>query len=126
MEFSISQSKNTERLMNKPSIPEMEKQIEDLRMQIALRREELKGQAIDKIEGILREYKFSLEDLFPVTAEQKIGDKRISAKIPIKYSNGKDTWTGRGRVPLWVKKLLDERNLTLEEFKEMSDFSVKN
>lgn len=111
--------------MSSPSISQMEKQIEELKSQIALRKDELKREAKNKILDILREHGVSLEELFPQSSEptaEKM-DKR-KGSVEVKYRDGDNTWTGRGKVPKWVLAIMEERGLTLAEFKVAPEFSV--
>ena len=50
---------------------------------------------------------FSLEEVLKPLLQNK-GVKKASSgsrkPVPIKYRNGDDVWTGRGRVPGWITK----------------------
>ena len=65
--------------------------------------------AIEKLKLIAREHGYSLEEL---TGTKKTR-KSSGARKPVapKYanpSNPSETWTGRGRKPLWVQAALDQ------------------
>lgn len=44
----------------------------------------------------------------------KTSKKRTGLKVPVKYRNGADVWTGRGKQPNWLKKYMLEGG-TLEQ-----------
>lgn len=65
--------------------------------------------AIEKLKAIAREHGYSLEEL---TGSKK-PRKTSGARKPVapKYanpSNPSETWTGRGRKPLWVQAALNQ------------------
>ena len=65
--------------------------------------------AIEKLKAIAREHGYSLEEL----AGTKKPRKSSGARKPVaaKYanpSNPSETWTGRGRKPLWVQAALNQ------------------
>ena len=65
--------------------------------------------AIEKLKAIAREHGYSLEEL----AGTKKPRKSSGARTPVaaKYanpSNPSETWTGRGRKPLWVQAALNQ------------------
>lgn len=65
--------------------------------------------AIEKLKAIAREHGYSLEEL----AGTKKSRKSSGARKPVapKYvnpSNPAETWTGRGRKPLWVQAALNQ------------------
>ncbi len=74
--------------------------------QIKARKEESKKEAKDKILAVLAEYSFTLGDLFPSLKGGQDGAGAPKRKVRIKYSDGKNNWTGRGKKPLWVVEYL--------------------
>lgn len=65
--------------------------------------------AIDKLKAIAREHGYSLEELTGTKKARKSSGAR--KPVAAKYanpSNSSETWTGRGRKPLWVVSWLDE------------------
>lgn len=65
--------------------------------------------AIEKLKAIAREHGYSLEEL----AGTKKARKSSGARKPVapKYANPanrSETWTGRGRKPLWVQAALNQ------------------
>jgi DNA-binding protein H-NS len=54
----------------------------------------------DKIAAIAKEHGFSLDELF---GGRKGNGKGTRGKVAVKYrDNSGNTWTGRGRMPLWM------------------------
>lgn len=71
--------------------------------QIKVRHEEEKQNVKNKILALLADSGFSFSDIFPGTKTPKVGTAVIKSKVKVKYSDGQNNWTGRGRMPLWVK-----------------------
>ena len=71
--------------------------------QIKIKKDETKQEVKAKILALLAEYSFSLSDLFPATKGEKETSSVQKQKVKVKYSDGQNNWTGRGRMPLWVK-----------------------
>jgi DNA-binding protein H-NS len=72
--------------------------------------EEVRG----KIEALLHEAGLTLGDVFPRIAGR---GKKGKTTVAPKYRNPEDpsqTWTGRGKRPLWLAALLKKRGVTLE------------
>lgn len=67
--------------------------------------------ALEKLKALAREHGYSLEEL---TGTKKTRAVRVSgARKPVapKYrnpANNAETWTGRGRKPLWVQAALNQ------------------
>ena len=59
-----------------------------------------------------------------VQKDSKKTDKR--AKVDAKFRNpkGSERWTGRGRAPNWVSKIIDERKITIEQFKADKRYKI--
>lgn len=80
------------------------------------RREEAeRSRALEEMRRFALERGFSLEELFG--AHERVAGLRLGhVKVPPKYRNPQtgQTWTGRGKMPTWVRKAL-ERGLTLEQ-----------
>ena len=86
-----------------------------------------KKATLDKVAALARKNGFELHELLDGQAVRR-GSKSTGTtakvfkprgKAPIKYRNpesSEQTWTGRGRQPLWVKDLLSA-GATLEELK---------
>lgn len=101
--------------MSKPTYKELKAQAEKLALEAeALRLEELKEVAV-RVARELNEYQITIEDL--KAAGYKVGTASNTAK-PIKTPSGKgmkyqdpsnptNVWTGIGRMPSWLKTLID-------------------
>lgn len=71
--------------------------------QIKIRHEAEKHEVKAKILALLEASGFSFADIFPSGKPQKSVAAPTKGKVKIKYSDGKNNWTGRGKMPLWVK-----------------------
>jgi DNA-binding protein H-NS len=58
------------------------------------------GDAIAQIQSLMSEFDITAEDL-----EERAPKKgrETQAKVGIKFRRGDKTWSGRGRLPLWLK-----------------------
>lgn len=79
----------------------------DEQIQIRVKHDEAKQNVKNKVLALLAESGFSFSDLFPPVKAQKISTGVIKQKVKVKYSDGQNNWTGRGRMPLWVKSHLE-------------------
>ncbi len=65
--------------------------------------------AIEKLKAIAREHGYSLEELAGTKKTRK--SSGVRKPVAPKYanpSNPSETWTGRGRKPLWVQSALNQ------------------
>jgi len=74
--------------------------------QIKIRHEEEKQEVKNKILALLADSGFSFSDIFPSTKSPKVISAPVKSKVKVKYSDGQNNWTGRGRTPLWVKNFI--------------------
>jgi DNA-binding protein H-NS len=79
----------------------------DLQAQIAkLQREAQEARAnevsatIGQIQSIMSEFGITAEDLEGRAAKK---GRKPTAKAGIKFRKGENTWSGRGRMPLWLQ-----------------------
>lgn len=87
--------------LNKLTLPELIRIQEELPKAINKARKSEKNDLRKKIEALATESGFTLEELLGKKKQQK---KR--GKVKPKYENPDNTaqtWTGRGRTPLWVQ-----------------------
>lgn len=78
---------------------EYQSQIAELKsLAEAARRDEI-AKAKEQINSIMKEYGLTANDIVLGGANRA---KRAVAPAPIKYRDGDNTWTGRGRPPLWL------------------------
>jgi DNA-binding protein H-NS len=52
--------------------------------------------------------------------------RQAVSKIPAKFKNpkGKETWTGRGRAPIWVLAICEKTGLSVSEFKNSATYLI--
>jgi len=93
---------------------ELQEQIEKLQEQAEKARLAELDFVIQEIKSKIKEFNLTAKDLGLATRKtkkQKVTDgEKPKSEIPAKYRNPKNkeqTWTGRGRKPLWVQELLD-------------------
>ena len=75
--------------------------------QIKAKKEETKQEVRNQILAVLDSSGFSFSDIFPSGSAVKSVPAIAKKKVSVKYSDGQNTWTGRGRTPLWVKSFLE-------------------
>jgi len=83
---------------------ELQKQISALQEKAEkLRIAELES-VINDIKSKISEYNITAKDLGFSTRSKKVKSTEPHTPVPPKYKNKKgDTWTGRGRQPIWIK-----------------------
>jgi DNA-binding protein H-NS len=74
--------------------------------QIKARHAEEKQEIKKRILALLDEYGFTLGDIFPSAKGQTATAGAVKKTARIRYSDGQNTWAGRGRMPLWVKTFI--------------------
>jgi DNA-binding protein H-NS len=74
--------------------------------QIKVKQEEARQEVKNKIIALLEESGLTISDLFPSVKGQKVLTSDSKPKVKVKYSDGQNNWTGRGRMPLWVKSFI--------------------
>lgn len=70
-----------------------------------------------KIEALLGHSGLSLDDVFPSRAKKAAGKKGGKGSVAPKYRDPADpaqTWSGRGRQPVWFSNALKRRGVTAE------------
>ena len=86
--------------LNTLSLKELKKLRKDVEKTIADFENRKKREALNELEKKAAEMGFSLSDL--------IGTAKVKKVSPPRYRNPTDpeqTWTGRGRIPLWMKAI---------------------
>lgn len=66
--------------------------------------------AIEKLKAVAREHGYSLEELAGTKKARKVSTG-VRKPVAPKYANplnSSETWTGRGRKPLWVQDALNQ------------------
>jgi DNA-binding protein H-NS len=74
--------------------------------QIKVKHEETRQEVKEQILALLAESGFSLADIFPPARKQKAETVPARKKVKVKYSDGRNNWTGRGKMPLWIKSYI--------------------
>lgn len=75
-------------------------QREALEQQINEARRRESAEALAQIKSLVKQFEFKPQDIFPLTKNASAG-KKVSPK----YRNPEtgETWTGRGKAPLWIQ-----------------------
>jgi DNA-binding protein H-NS len=131
----------------KMSNSELERVLSETKDELA-RRDNM-GKAIADIKKVLIKYKLRAEDIdwrqlnkmaeagnkkkyssksnaaVRMTAKQRLKPDQRSAVVPKYFNpNGKEKWTGRGRMPSWVMNICEQENIDIESFKLDSRFKI--
>jgi len=67
----------------------------ELDQQIEETSREWKKARIAEVKHLMDQHGITIKEITPAKAKRK--------KPAIKYTDGKNTWTGRGKEPLWIK-----------------------
>jgi DNA-binding protein H-NS len=87
-------------------IEELEAQRLEIERKIAEAKTEAHKQAIDAVKALMTATGVTLADLGHRRGSNG-GAGKARGKVAVKYRNDKgDTWTGRGRQPVWLRNLL--------------------
>lgn len=90
--------------LNKMSIAELNKLISDAQIALAKKQE-----VAEKVRKLAKDNGLEISDLLAADKPNKAKAKKPRGKVAPKYknpANGSETWTGRGRQPLWVADAL--------------------
>jgi DNA-binding protein H-NS len=71
-----------------------------------------------KIETLLSNNGLTLDEVYPSRGKKVAGKKAGKGSVAPKYQNPSDssqTWSGRGRQPVWFSKALRRRGVTVED-----------
>ncbi len=92
--------------LSAPQLEELAVQVQD---EIKRRKAQAKKSLIADMEKLAREAGVSLSELFDVVTAKK--PAKAKSAVAAKYRNpndGSQTWSGRGRQPLWLAALIAE------------------
>ena len=70
-----------------------------------------------KIDALLNLSRLSLAEVYPTRGGKKTSSKKGIGSVAPKYRNPSDpseTWSGRGRQPLWFAEAIKKRAVTVE------------
>ena len=69
---------------------------------------------------------YKMGDIFPELGSSAPSGRR-RRKLPAKYrnpQNSDETWTGIGRSPKWVQRILEERGIDMAAFKSIPMYQI--
>jgi len=87
--------------------------ISNARSQLEQSRSQQIGEVRGKIEALLKSSGLTLAEVFP----RQVGKGKTKGTVAAKYRNPEDpsqTWSGRGKRPLWLVAQLKKRGVTLD------------
>ena len=102
--------------LEKMSVKELEALEIELQTAIATRKLAEKAEVKERLAALAEKSGFSVDELFGKA--RKVGATGSKGKVAPKYRNPQnttETWTGRGRMPLWIK-VLTEKGAKREKF----------
>ena len=113
----------------KPTISDLQAQLKEIQAEIEARRVSARSELRADIEDMLKDEDMTLSDVFPEfakSAKATAGKTRNRAEVAAKYMDPKsgDLWSGRGRSPKWVVAIMEERGISIKDFKEMAEFAA--
>lgn len=91
------------------SVSQLEALAVQVQDEITRKKAQAKKSLIADMEKLAREAGVSLAELFEITADKK--PAKAKSSVAAKYRNPNDasqTWSGRGRQPLWLAALIAE------------------
>jgi DNA-binding protein H-NS len=71
----------------------------------------------EKIDGLLKSAGLTINDVYPTRSGKKAAGKKSTGSVAPKYrnpDNAAQTWSGRGKRPLWFNEALKKRGVTAE------------
>lgn len=71
----------------------------------------------EKIDALLKGAGLTISDVYPTRGGKKPAGKKGAGSVAPKYrnpSNAAETWSGRGRQPVWFAEALKKRGVTAE------------
>ena len=95
------------------SADELSKLISSARSQLEQSRSQQVSEVRSKIEAWLKSSGVTLAEVFP----RQVGKGKSKGSVAAKYRNPEDasqTWSGRGKRPLWLVAQLKKRGVTLD------------
>lgn len=98
--------------LDKASLPDLQETYEFIGQYLEDRREKDMPSAQEQMESMAKKLGYSLEDFLPTPYYQyQKSEPKERPKVPPKYmnpDNHEQTWSGRGRKPLWMVEHLEK------------------
>lgn len=82
-------------------LEKIQQQIEELQKKAQELQQQKKSAVLEEVKAKIKSYGLTAKELGLGSVEKASDDKR-SQPVAIKYKQGQNTWTGRGRQPKWV------------------------
>lgn len=95
-------------------LEQIQQQIEELQRKAQEIQQQKKAAVLEEVRAKIKAYGLTAKELGLSSTEKASDDKR-SQPVAIKYRDGENTWTGRGRKPKWLQEKLDSGS-NLEDF----------
>src|SRR5579872_1161176 len=96
-------------MARRKSLKVLERKIRELQAE-AEKIQQMEKPGIKQLRAILAKYKLGLPDIkLALTGRSRASSKLMGRKVKPKYRNPSrrsETWTGRGRMPLWMVALV--------------------
>ena len=109
----------------KLSVSELQAVIRDAKSEIDRRQKRL-DRVKAKIDTILKNEGVTLGDLYSTgTPSKRPAGARRKRKVKPVYKAGKNLWTGRGRAPGWVVKILEKDGIDVTKFKSLPQYKIR-
>lgn len=67
-----------------------------------------------KIDAVLKSAGLTIGEVYPTRGGKKAADRKGTVAPKYRNPNGPDTWSGRGRAPVWFAQALKKRGVTAE------------
>jgi len=114
---------------SKPTISDLQAQLKAIQAEIEARRVSARSELRAEIEEMLKEEDMTLAQVFPdfaKSAKSSAGKTRNRTDVAAKYVDpvSGSLWSGRGRSPKWVVAIMEERGITIKDFKQMAEFAA--
>jgi DNA-binding protein H-NS len=87
--------------LDKMKLSQLNRLLQDVEEAIKLKRDEMRAQLRDEFMRKANEIGIALDEV--------VGRRKAKGSVPIKYrdpANPQNTWTGRGRTPIWLAKAI--------------------
>lgn len=86
-------------------LEQIQQQIAVLQQQAQELQQQKKSAVLEEVKAKIKAYGLTAKECGFSTTEKNTQDKR-SLPVAIKYRDGKNAWTGRGRKPKWLEEKL--------------------